>query len=256
MVVWWATGALSVLSSGAWLVSVARRNANIVDQLWGIAPITVVAACLLTGETRTARSWLCAVLIVSWGLRLSAYLTIRDRGRDEDWRHREARESKRGFVWRSLPEIFWFQLVGGGLVVGLPMFAAVSEGQTPLGWIDAVGVALWVIGITTEATADLQLARFRRDPSHRARVLDEGLWRYSRHPNYFGELVLWVGLALIGVAAGAWWSLFSPLLVAIVILRVTGVAAMDRHLAATRGQEHVAYVRSTSAVIPLPKRSP
>lgn len=135
------------------------------------------------------------------------------------------------------------------------MLAAVSEGQPPLAWLDAVGVILWLGGITSETVADLQLARFRGEPANRGRVLKKGLWRYSRHPNYFGELLVWVGIALIGVAAGAWWALFSPILVAVIILRVSGVAAMDRHLAISRGQEYAEYVRTTSALIPLPRRS-
>lgn len=254
MVVLWTAVALFVLSTTAWLLSIRRANANVVDQIWGIAQVCVASVCLLVGETTTARSWLCAALVTVWGLRLTIYLTIRDRGRGEDWRHREARRSKPGFHWRSLPEIFWFQLIGGGLGVGLPMFAAVSEGQPPLGWVDAVGTTLWFGGLTIETIADLQLERFRRDTANRGRVLNEGLWRHSRHPNYFGELLVWIGIATVGVAAGAWWSLFSPVLVAVIILRVTGVAAMDRHLAATRGREHADYVRTTSALIPLPKR--
>ena len=256
MAVLWTALGLFVLSTAAWLLSVMRANANVVDQCWGIAQITVASVCLLAGETRTSRSWLCAAIVTIWGLRLTIHLTIRDRGRGEDWRHREARRSKPGFRWRSLPEIFWFQLIGGGLGVGLPMFAAVSKGQPPLAWLDAVGIILWLGGITFETIADLQLAKFRGETANRDRVLKHGLWRHSRHPNYFGELLVWVGIALIGVAAGAWWALFSPMLVAIIILRVSGVAAMDRHLAISRGQEYAEYVRTTSAIIPLPRRSP
>ena len=152
--------------------------------------------------------------------------------------------------------MFWLQLVGGGLVVGLPMFAAVRAPQPPLRWLDAVGVVLWLGGLGIESLADLQLARFRADPDRRRQVLDEGLWRYSRHPNYFGEVVLWIGIAMLGVAAGHWWSLLSPVLVLFVVVRVSGVAVMDAHLLASRGDRYEAYVQTTSALVPMPKVHP
>ena len=255
MIVAWGALGLFLLATGAWGLSVLRRNANLVDELWGISQLVVVAVSLLAGETRTARSWLCAALVTAWGLRLSIHLVTRDRGRGEDFRHRQARERHgKSFVWRSLPEIFWFQLIGGGLVVGLPMFAVVSQPQPALGWVDGTAAALWIIGFSLETIADTQLRRFRANPANRARVLDQGLWRYSRHPNYFGEVMIWVGIALFGVAAGRWWSLFSPLMVFVITTRITGVATMDRHLKKTRGEEYARYVNTTSAFIPLPKR--
>lgn len=256
MLVLSAAAALFVLSTAGWTISVVRRNANVVDQLWGVSMIVVAAVSLIAGETTTPRSWLSAALVSVWGVRLSFHMAWRDRHRGEDWRHRRARETKAQFVWRSLPEIFWFQLIGGGLVVSLPMFAVVSEPQPALGWLDMLAVAIWVAGLTIESVADIQLARFRADPNNRGLVLDHGLWRYSRHPNYFGEVLLWAGIALLGVAAGEWWALLSPLMVFIIITRITGVAAMDRHLRDTRGEEYARYVCTTSAFVPLPKRAP
>ena len=255
MVVVWAASALLVFATFGWVLSVVRRNANIVDQSWGLAQIVVAAVCLVGGEVRTARSWLCAGLVAAWGLRLSVHLGTRDRGRGEDWRHRQAREAQRHFVWRSLPEVFWFQLVGGGLVVGLPLFAVVSAPQPGLGWLDAMGVVVWTVGLAVEAVADLQLARFRDDPANRGAVLKSGIWAYSRHPNYFGEVTVWIGVALLGVAVGAWWALFSPVMVLLVVLRISGMAVMDKHLAESRGGDYEDYVRTTSAFVPLPKRS-
>jgi steroid 5-alpha reductase family enzyme len=253
MVVLWGTVALLLVSTAGWIASAVRRNANVVDQLWGVAQITLAATCLVAGDERAPRSWLCAALVTVWGLRLTIHLATRDRGRGEDFRHASARDRDPRFVWRSLPLTFWFQLVGGGLGVGLPMFAVVDGGQPDLGWLDAVGAAVWAAGLATEATADLQLARFRRTRTPGA-VLDTGLWRYSRHPNYFGEVVVWTGVALLGVAAGAWWALVSPLVVLVVIVRVSGIAVMDEHLRATRGERYAEYVRTTSAFVPLPKR--
>ena len=223
MVVLWGAAALFVVATGGWACSVVRRNADIVDVLWGTSQIVLAGTCLATGETRTGRTWLAAALVAVWGVRLSAHLARRSRHRGEDWRHRDARRRQPSFVWRSLPEVFWFQLVGGGLVVGLPLFAVVTGPQPELGWLDVLGVALWATGLTVEVLADIQLSRYRAGAMSR-RVLDRGLWRYSRHPNYFGEAVLWTGISLLGVAAGAWWSLLSPLMVLIVLLRISGVA--------------------------------
>ena len=256
MVVVWAAIALLVLSTVAWLYSLVVRDASVVDVLWGVAQIVIAGVALIGGESVTARSWLTALLVSTWGVRLTTYLALRGRGRGEDWRHRAARARQRHFEWRSLPEVFWFQLVGGGLVVGLPLFAVVAGSQPPLGWLDLIAVLVWALGFTLEVLADLQLARFRRDRPTGDGLLQAGLWRYSRHPNYFGETVLWIGVALLGVAAGAWWALLSPIMVLVVILRVSGVAVMDRHLSSTRGQRFAEVTRTTSAFVPLPRRSP
>jgi steroid 5-alpha reductase family enzyme len=253
-VVVWVAAALFALATVGWGLSVVRRNANVVDALWGPSQIVVAVVSLIAGEDRTARSWVCAALVAVWGLRLALHLMMRDHGRGEDWRYRRARSSTRGFVWRSLPEVFWFQLVGGGLVVGLPMLAAVSDDQPDLGWLDAVGVVVWGAGLAIEAIADAQLRRFTSDATRRDGVLDSGLWRFSRHPNYFGEVVVWVGVALVGIAAGAWWAVVSPVMVFVIITRISGVAVMDEHLRTTRGAAYEVYVRTTSAFVPLPKR--
>ena len=254
MVVVVAATGLLVLGTAGWLRSLRRDDATVVDHLWGVAQVVVVGAALVFGEERTTRSWVCGALVATWGLRLSAHLIARDRHRGEDFRHREARARRRRFRQTSLVELFWFQLVGGGLVVGLPMLAVVRSEQPPLGWLDALGVAVWATGFTIEVVADLQLSRFRRHPPGGGALLDQGLWRFSRHPNYFGEALSWVGVALLGVAAGAWWSLVSPALVLVVVLRMTGVAAMDRHLAATRGAAYAHYAGTTSPFVPLPRR--
>jgi steroid 5-alpha reductase family enzyme len=255
MVVVWAAIALLALSTAAWLYSLVVRDASVVDALWGVSQIVIAGIALTAGESVTARSWLTALLVSVWGVRLAAYLVVRARGRGEDWRHQRARARQRHFVWRSLPEVFWFQLVGGGLVVGLPLFAVVAGSQPPLGWLDLVAVIIWAVGFLVEVVADLQLARFRRQRSTGEGLLQAGLWRYSRHPNYFGETVLWIGVALLGVAAGAWWALLSPVMVLVVILWVSGVAVMDQHLSTTRGDPFAELTRTTSAFVPRPRRS-
>ena len=139
--------------------------------------------------------------------------------------------------------------------MGLPLFAVVSDSQPPLGAVDAVGVALWAVGFAIEAIADRQLSRFRVDPTSRGLVFDSGLWRFSRHPNYFGDALQWTGLGVLGVAAGEWWALLSPVMMLAILLRISGIAVMDQHLRASRGDKYDEYVRTTSAFVPLPRRS-
>ena len=254
MLLFWAGAALFALAIGGWALSVVRHNANVVDQLWGVSQVVLVAVCLVAGEERTARSWLAAALVTTWGARLTIHLVLRDRARGEDWRHQEARRRHEQFALRSLFELFLFQLVGGALVVGLPLFAVVSDGQAPLGWLDALATSVWATGFLVETLADRQLARFRTDTNRRGSVLDTGLWRYSRHPNYFGDFLQWTGIALLGVAAGHWWALFSPLTMLVILLRISGVTIMDDHLRSTRGESHTRYVRTTSAFVPRPRR--
>lgn len=249
----WSVLALVVLAFGGWAVSVRLGNASIVDVLWGVALVVVTIAALATGPELTARSWLCAALVAVWAARLVRHVGMRSLREGEDWRHRGLRARSPRFVARSLVELFLFQLVGGGLVVGLPIMASVRPGQPSLGLVDAVAVLTWAGGFALEATADAQLARFReRAPV--GSLLDSGLWRCSRHPNYFGEAVQWVGIALLGVAAGSWWSLLSPAMMLIVLLQMTGVRQMEQHLRETRGEAYEVYARSTSAFVPMPKR--
>jgi steroid 5-alpha reductase family enzyme len=251
----WVVVALVVLATGGWLVSVRLRNASIVDVLWGAAMVLVTVVALGTGPDVTARSWLCAALVAIWGFRLVSHMGSRSFREGEDWRHRAIRARSPHFVLRSLFELFLFQLVGGGLVVGLPIMASVRDGQPALGVLDVLAVATWACGFAVEVTADRQLARFR-EHAPRGSLIDSGLWRYSRHPNYFGEAVQWFGIALLGVAAGSWWSLLSPAMMLVILLTMTGVRAMEEHLRATRGEAYETYARATSAFVPMPKRRP
>jgi steroid 5-alpha reductase family enzyme len=249
----WILLALLVLAVGGWATSLRLRNASVVDVLWGAALLVVAIIAIATGPERTARTWLCAVLVGIWSARLVSHLGLRAVREGEDWRHRALRARSPHFAVRSLIELFLFQLVGGGLVVGLPIVATVSPGQPALGPVDAVGLLMWASGFTVETAADAQLGRFR-ERAPRGSLLDSGLWRYSRHPNYFGEAVQWVGIAMLGVAAGSWWSLLSPAMMLVILVRMTGVRLMEQHLRATRGAAYERYARATSAFVPMPKR--
>jgi steroid 5-alpha reductase family enzyme len=248
-----ALAALLVAATLCWLVSVPKRDVSIVDSLWG-ALFVAAAGVYVAGTGGGPRAWLVFVLIASWALRLTVYITWRNWGEGEDHRYRAIRRRNEPKFWlKSLYLVFGLQAVLAW-IVSLPLLAAVGSSR-PLGWIDALGVAVFAFGFGFESLGDWQLARFRADAANRGRVLDRGLWRYTRHPNYFGECCLWWGLYLIAVAAGGWWSIVSPLLMTLLLLKVSGVALLEQTIVERR-PGYVDYVRRTSAFVPLPRRKP
>lgn len=243
------TGALF---SAAWLVSLYLDDVSIVDLLWGPAFALLTWGYLAMDGGAGLRPWLVAALVTLWAVRLAWHLTARHQG--EDPRYTAMRERNGpAFRWRSLVTVFWLQaaLVW---VLSWPLLMAVRVGGSP-GLLDALGTGLFVAGFVFEAVADLQLTRFRRRPDSAGRVLDGGLWRYSRHPNYFGEALLWWGLWMLAVPAGGWWTVFSPILMTWLLLRVSGVPLLEGRLKQNR-PEYESYAGRTSAFVPWPPRSP
>jgi steroid 5-alpha reductase family enzyme len=161
------------------------------------------------------------------------------------------RRNNPGFAWKSLYLVFGLQAILAWLIA-MPLMAAVA-GATPVGPLDYAGIALWALGMIFEAVGDWQLARFKADPANRGKVMDRGLWRYTRHPNYFGESCLWWGYYLLAVAAGGWWTLFSPVLMTFLLLRVSGVALLEKDIGERR-PAYRDYMRRTNAFIPGPVR--
>ncbi|WP_026340728.1 DUF1295 domain-containing protein [Thioalkalivibrio sp. ALJT] len=244
--------AVLVLMTAVWLASVQRRDASLVDRYWGLAFV------LFTGVVWGLSGWplhgLWIVLpVLFWGLRLSIFIAWRNWGHGEDGRYTAMRagRSERAFAARSLVTIFWLQ---GALVavIGLPMLAVVQADG--LWWpLALAAVLVWAVGLGFETLADTQMARFRAEPANRGQVMDRGLWRYSRHPNYFGEIVVWTGFGLLALAAGGWWALPSAVLMILLILRVSGVTLLERRLHDSR-PGYADYVRRTNTLIPGPPR--
>lgn len=239
-----------------WVVSVAVRDASIVDLVWGagFAVVSVVAA--LVGDGLASRRVLLAVLVCAWGLRLSGYLARRNLGHGEDFRY-VAMRRKWGdrFWWVSFFQVFVLQ---GVLMwtVSLPVqLAAAAERPTGLGPLAFVGVALWAVGVFFEAVGDAQLARFKADPASKGQVMDRGLWRYTRHPNYFGDFCVWWGIFLIGAETGPGrWGVIGPIVMSTLLLRVSGVALLEKSIGSRR-PGYADYAARTSAFFPRPPRS-
>ncbi len=246
-------GATLPLMFIAWLISVWRRNVAIVDVFWGLAIAGAGFAWLMAGGAGSARATLVMVLATLWALRLAAHILWRGWGQPEDRRYREIRaRNEPNFAFKSLYLVFVLQAVLAW-VVALPLYGAVRS-TTPLGVLDALGVALWVVGFSCEAIADWQLAAFQRRGGSAGAVMDQGLWRYSRHPNYFGEFCLWWGLWLVALSGGAWWSIAGPALLTFFLLRFSGVALTEKDIAERR-PAYRDYMRRTSAFVPRPPLS-
>lgn len=248
---YWAGLAVCVaLGVAGWLITLPRENVNLVDSLWPgffvAAAVAYAALVPLTGP----RAPLVLILVSLWGLRLSAHLIVRNWGTKEDRRYRAIRANNSpGFAWKSLYIIFGLQAVLAWFI-SMPLFAAIGS-PAPLGFLDSVGAGLVLAGVTIEAVADRQLARFTSDPANRGRVMDRGLWHYSRHPNYFGEATIWWGLFVIAAAGGGWWTLLSPLLMTLLLLRVSGVTLLEKDIAQRR-PGYREYARRTNAFFPWP----
>lgn len=241
--------------TAVWLVSIAVRNVSIVDVAWGPAIWLVSAIALAIGPGVFERRLLVFALLGVWAIRLAVHIGRRNHGRGEDRRYVAWRERYGpGYWWISLFQVFWLQ-AALLLLVSLPV-AAAGAGETPatLGLLDGLGAGVWAIGFAFEAVGDAQLERFTADPANRGRVMDRGLWRYTRHPNYFGDAVVWWGIGLIGLATPwGWWALVGPVVMTFLLVRVSGVAMLERTIS-DRRPGYAEYVRRTSAFVPLPPR--
>lgn len=238
-----------------WLLSLARRDASVVDPFWGMGfAIGAWLACFVNPPCGS-RVLLLAGLTTVWGLRLSLFLLWRNWGRPEDRRYAAMRAHHGArFWWVSLFTVFLLQAAILWFVSLPNQVAAVWNVSVPLGWIDAAGVTLWCVGLFFESVGDWQLARFRAQPNNAGRALDRGLWRYTRHPNYFGDFCVWWGLYLIAAAGGAGATIASPLLMSVLLLKVSGVSLLESTIASRR-PEYAAYQARTNVFFPGPPKA-
>jgi steroid 5-alpha reductase family enzyme len=227
----------------------------VIDRVWPLliaGPTLVYAWQLAPTGLRGAAM---AALSTLWAVRLSVFITLRNRGKPEDRRYREIRaRNEPNFGRKSLYLVFGLQALLGW-IVSAPALVGIAARQPP-GWLDFAGFALAAFGIVFEAVSDAQMARFQADPAHRGQVMDRGLWRFTRHPNYFGEACVWWGLAamaLSGAGLGAAWVLVSPLLMTILLLKVSGVALLEKDIGERR-PAYRDYAARTNAFLPGPPR--
>ncbi len=248
-------GAVVAFMLVGWLISVALKDASIVDILWGAGFALVAWVAFAVGDGYDGRKWLITILASLWGLRLSFYLFWRNHGKGEDYRYQAMRRHwGPRFTIISLFTVFGLQ---GVLmyVISIPLQVAQLSG-TPgeLTILDYLGTAIFAIGLAFESIGDFQLARFKADPANAGKVMDRGLWRYTRHPNYFGDAVVWWGLFIVAIAEP--WNLlvvFSPIIMTILLTRVSGVPLLEKSLSKRR-EGYTEYIRRTSSFIPMPPK--
>ncbi|MBQ0878799.1 MULTISPECIES: DUF1295 domain-containing protein [Streptomyces] len=254
----WAAGAASVVMLVTFAVAVRKGVHRVVDTAWGLGFAAVAAvtwaATEAAGEGDPGRRALVVVLTVVWGLRLAAHIARRGRGHGEDPRYDALLAKAPGN--RDLYALRVVYLLQGALVwlVSLPVQAS-SYGSGPMSALAWTGAAVWAVGLGFEAVGDAQLARFRADPANQGRIMDRGLWSWTRHPNYFGDFLVWWGLFLIACDAGlpaAAVSVLSPLVMSYLLIGGSGKRLLERHLADRPGW--AAYTACTSGFFPRPPR--
>jgi steroid 5-alpha reductase family enzyme len=255
-------GVLAVYMTAGWLLSLARKDASVVDPLWGTGFVVAAVSYLMLLDGHRARQVLALVMVAVWGLRLSIYLLWRNRGRGEDPRYTAMRNKRPGsFWWYSYLQVFLLQALLLWLVAA-PIAGAMDApgsgavaGQSggSLVALDYVGLAVWLFGLAWEVAGDTQLALFKRNPANKGKVMQTGVWRYTRHPNYFGEVVLWWGVWLVAAAAHGYWSAYGPVLITLLLLRVSGVTLLEKGLKESK-PGYAEYVARTSPFIPWPPK--
>ncbi|MBM4194883.1 MAG: DUF1295 domain-containing protein [Gemmatimonadetes bacterium] len=247
-----AAGAALLLQVVLWRIQLRTRNAATIDAGWAVIVALGALVAALVSEGDIARRTIVASLVLVWAVRLAGYL-IGDRalpGAAEDGRYRMLREQWGPAAPRNFLGLYLAQVLIGAVFV-VPVYAAM-RGGAPDAWMFA-GIATWLVASLGEWTADRQLECFRAAPTNRGRVCREGLWRYSRHPNYFFEWLHWWAYVLIGHAAPA--TFVGPVVMLIFLYRITGIPYTERQALRSRGEAYRDYQRSTSAFFPWPPRA-
>jgi len=239
-----------------WIVSVFIKNVSIVDIFWGTGFVLVSWFYFLFSDGNETRKIILAVLVTIWGLRLSIHIAWRNHGLGEDFRYRQFRQNygEKRYWWVSFFQTFLLQGVLMWLISAPLLGAQYSGSDRSLNILDWTGISLWSIGFIFEAGGDAQLALFRAKPANRGKVLDRGFWRYTRHPNYFGDSALWLGYGFFSLAAGSWLPALGSVLMTFMIIRVSGVAMLEKSLKVQKPQ-YKEYIDKTSAFFPwFPKK--
>ncbi len=232
-----------------WIASVFLKNASIVDPFWGFGFVVVAAFYYGQASGEPIRQTLVLTLAAIWGMRLFLYLGWRNWGKGEDYRYREFRQKfgPERYWWFSFFQVFLLQGILMWLI-SAPLLGAQYR-ETPLNPLDVLGVVVWLVGFAFEAGGDWQLARFKSDPANKGKLLTSGFWRYTRHPNYFGDSAVWWGFGLLSLAAGSYVPVLGSILMTAMIIKVSGVELLEKSLKnAKPGYED--YIRRTNAFFP------
>ena len=230
-----------------WLISLIKKDVSIVDSLWSLLFIIAALTIVSYQEAISDRAVVVMGLVIVWGLRLSIHITIRHWGHEEDHRYKLIRNNNQpGFSYKSLYLIFGFQTLAAW-VIALPLYYSINS-VAPLNILDLLAVMLWTVGMFFESVSDYQLSRFKSNPENSGKVFTGGLWKYSRHPNYFGECLIWWGFFVFALSDYAYLSIISPLLMTFLLLKFSGVSVLEKTMKSKPGYE--SYMKQTNAFIP------
>ncbi|MDP4291263.1 MAG: DUF1295 domain-containing protein [Bacteroidota bacterium] len=251
-----ALGVILIMMTILWLISLKIKNVSIIDLFWGLGFVATSLVYYLNTDDYGIRKTVLMILVTIWGLRLTAYLAWRNYGKGEDFRYQKFRKDygENRYWWISFFQTFLLQGILMWLISAPLLGAQFHTRSNSLGLFDIIGIILWIIGFIFEAGGDLQLALFKADPANKGKVLDKGLWRYTRHPNYFGDATVWCGYGFICLAAGSYLPALGSVLMIILIIKVSGVALLEKTLK-TNKPEYQDYINKTSSFVPwFPKK--
>lgn len=239
---------------GIWyIVSLLAKRMDVIDIAWGLGFLTVVITGVVQRGAIDMRMGVTAVLVAIWAIRLASHLLRRVRSHPEDGRYHAWRIAWGKYASiRSLVQVFLLQ---GALLLVISSSVAVimARSEAPIGWLDIVGLVVWLIGFLFEVVGDRQLQQFVARPENRGKLMTSGLWKYSRHPNYFGEFTMWWGIWLISLSVvGGAWTILAPLTITVLLRYVSGVPLLEKKY--TGNPEWEIYQKKTSVLIPLPPR--
>ena len=242
---------IMIMMTILWCFSVIIKNVSIVDLFWGLGFVLTSVFYFLKTEDSEPRKIILIIMVAVWGIRLSVYLAWRNIGKGEDFRYKQFRMNygEKRYWWISFFQTFLLQGIFMWLI-SAPLLGAQYYGQTkPMDILYFIGIMLWIIGLFFESVGDIQLACFKADPGNKGKVMDKGLWRYTRHPNYFGDSAVWWGYGFICLASGSWLPVLGSILMTALIIKVSGVALLEKSLKEQKPQ-YKNYIEKTSAFLP------
>ena len=247
----WNLAAVSTMMIIGWLVSVYRKNVTIVDSLWGLGFVIIAWITFFHADGYIGRKLLIASAVTLWGLRLSAHLSLRNWRKGEDPRYGAWRQKGGDRFWiTSLFKVFILQALFLWVISMALQFGQLAPTPAKITWLDILGSMVWTVGFAFESVGDWQLARFKADPDNKGMVMDKGLWAYTRHPNYFGDFLVWWGIFLITLSTpNGWWTVVSPLVISAVLLKMTGIPITEQALVKKR-PGYIEYIKRTNAFFP------
>lgn len=247
---------IMILMTTLWIISVFIKNASIVDPFWGIGFVLAGAFYFISSYGLDIRKTIILILVTVWGLRLSVYLGWRNFGKGEDYRYKQFRKDygEHRYWWFSFFQVFLLQGILLWLISAPLLAAQYYHESLSLNIIDIIALIIWIVGFTFEAGGDYQMTKFKANPANKGKVMDKGFWKFTRHPNYFGDAMVWWAFGLFSVAAGSYLPLFSSLLMTLLLLKVSGVSLLEKTLQETKPQ-YTEYTEKTNAFLPwFPKK--